>query len=352
MNLVREQTLYKLLRSFIEEEEAYMLRLSKKEQAVLAAIEFDADAPLVEFEKPLRMPVSTIRYHVNNLLQRRIVRYYPFINTLALGYTPYSIFFALTPHGKKQERALIEALQKHSEVSWCAQFGGPYQFCVTILTKGLGDITKFLDKLADKFGDLFSKKQIVGQTSFTLFQTKYLYEASKADRYLTWNRPETLCEIDSLDGKILSGVLSPTFESRRELARALGTPIATVDGRLRKLREKEIIQGALYLIIPQNLSMFCFKLLVHAQGLSTKLHQELFKFCHSHKNITTLIRCVGSWDYEIGVEVSSSEEILDITHELQTHFGETITLIEELSQFREHKVCCYPFSEELSPRRR
>ncbi len=327
------------------------MRLSKKEQAVLAAVEFDADSSLSDFEKPLRMPVSTIRYHVNNLLSRGVIRYYPFVNTLALGFTPYSLFFSLSAHGRKTQDKVIASLQRRPEVSWCAQMGGPYHFCATILTKSLEDVTRFTNKFCDEFGDLFSRKQIAGQTSFTLFQTKYLYETRKADRVLTWSRTVNAHSLDELDAQILSGLISPTFVSRRELARSLGTPIGTVDSRVRKLREHQIIQGALYLINPQNLSMHCYKLLIHTRGFSSALDQELFKFCLEHRNITTLIRCVGNWDYEIGVEVSTPDGLLDITHILQVHFGESIVKIEELTQFRDLKVNCFPFIPPAARRR-
>jgi len=319
------------------------MRLSQKEQQVLAATEFDADVPLTKLQKSLKMPASTIRYHLNNLIDRGIVRYYPFINAMALGYTPQSLFFSLSYEGRKQQDKMLQFFRDCPRISWCAEIGAPYQYCITSLTRNLKEFSELLDEISNCFGSVFAKKDMVSQVSFTLFQTKYVYEGQKALDFLTWNSDAAPVKVDELDQRIMSAFLAEEYPSRRLVGRKLGIPVSTVNARINGLLEKCVIQRFLFLVNPLAAKMHTFKLLLFAKGFSTKQHQKFFNFCRNHPNITTLIRCVGSWDYEIGVEVVSPSEIVLVSNSLHSEFGENLAAIEELPQFNEHKVNCFPF---------
>ena len=189
----------------------------------------------------------------------------------------------------------------------------------------------FLDHLADRMGNCFAKKCIVNQLWFTLFQTKYLYTKGRANEFLTWKPVAETFQLDDLDRRILAGLLSEDLTTCRGVARSLGVAVSTFDWRLKRLQERGIILRFLYLLSPLTLQMNTFKLLLYTRGFTSKHHTQLFDYCHRHPKITTLIRCIGNWDYELGVEVSPASELVEVVKELRKHFGANVAAIEELN---------------------
>lgn len=326
------------------------MRLSDKERAALAAVEFDPDASLSKLQKAARMPTTVLRYHVNNLLKRGVLRYYPFINTSALGYLHYSIYFSPTAEGRRSQDALLEHLRNAPEVSWLAGLGGTYQFCCTLMVKRPNEVTNFLTTIAEKFGPIIQKKVFSTQTSLSVFPTKYAHPRKLPPRAIRWAEDGGVeVEIDHIDKQILATLIAGGYTSRREVARTLGLPSSTVDDRVAKLLKRGVIVQFLYLVNPTLFHTLSFKLLLSTYGNNAKLHEALFRFCAEHRNITSFITCLGPWDFEIGVEVSHASDLQHLSSTLFEQFGEHLQSVEELALFEELKVACFPFLS--APRR-
>jgi hypothetical protein len=67
-------------------------------------------------------------------------------------------------------------------------------------------------------------------------------------------------------------------------------------------------------------------------------------FCFNHKSISFFVQCLGSWDFELGIEVQSQSEVNDLMYELYGTFGDSITSISIFPVTRYLKVQNYPFS--------
>lgn len=67
-----------------------------------------------------------------------------------------------------------------------------------------------------------------------------------------------------------------------------------------------------------------------------------FKFCLGHHNVNFLIEYLGAWDYEVGVEVENAKDILTITEQFYSRFGDVLNTIKVLQVFDYPKVSKYP----------
>jgi DNA-binding Lrp family transcriptional regulator len=122
------------------------------------------------------------------------------------------------------------------------------------------------------------------------------------------------------------------------LALKIQIPLSTVELRLAKLRERGVIAGEIYAVDAGKFNMESFKLLVYTKGLDAELSTRMFNFCSRHKNVTTLIDCLGSWGYEVNVEVVRPEEVTRIIQDMYEHLGDSIHTIKTLTKFRYPKV--------------
>ncbi len=318
------------------------MKLSEKEGAILASAEFKADAPIGLLSKESGYREHNVRYVLHRLQERRVIAPVPFINLHRLGYTIYTILFSTGAEKKGTKDSLLKSFIAAPEVLWVGEFGGEFQYGVAFCTKRFATLIQFLQVLSKKHQNVFFEKAISVQISSTIFPRKYLTSKKISANPITLTFDKNVVDIDEVDSKILSGISTHGDLSHRQLALKLQMPLSTLELRIRKLREKQVIAGNIYLIDSSAFDRESYKLLVYTKGLDPLLTSQLHKFCAQHQEITYLIDCLGSWGYEIGVEVLKGERVTEVIQELYEAFGGLIHTIKVLTKFRYPKSRWFP----------
>jgi DNA-binding Lrp family transcriptional regulator len=132
---------------------------------------------------------------------------------------------------------------------------------------------------------------------------------------------------------------------RRVLAQNLGIPLSTLEHRLKKLEHAGVIVGYYYLIDPTKIGVQSFLFLVGVKGMNAKLREELSAFAAGHPNVVVFINTIGSWDFELAVEVETARQSVQISDALHERFGSAIRFLKVLPSFGYPKVVEYPFEE-------
>lgn len=315
------------------------MKLSDKEAAVVASIELRADAPMTTLRKESGLREHTIRYALRSLIERKVITPIPFINLHRLGLTVYSIFFTVGGEKRGAHESLIRSLIATPQVLWVGEFGGEYQYGVGVAAKRLSDLTLFLDALSKKHGAIFHDKAISLQISSTIYPRRYLCSRKMSAKPITvtFDKEEPVW-IDEVDQKILSALTTHGTLSHRQMALQIQVPLSTFELRVKKLKQQGVIAGEIYSVDAAKFDMESFKLLVYTKGLDSLLTQRLDEYCRLHPNVTTLIDCLGSWGYEINVEVRRPEELSRIVQQIYEYFGNSIHTIKTLTKFSYPKV--------------
>ena len=318
------------------------MKLSDKEATILAAAELRAAAPISLLRKESGYRDHTIRYVLRILQKRGVITPVPFINLHVLGYTIYTMFFSLGSEKRGNREALQKLLLDTPEILWVGEFGGEYQYALGFCVHRFSSMVEVLRGLSKKFPNIFFDKAISVQISSTIFPRKYLTSKKMSVKPLTVTFDKAVCEIDDLDKKILSALTSYSELSYRQLAIKLQMPLSTLELRVKKLREKGVICADIFVFEPSHFQLQSYKLLVYTKGLDPHLSSEMFKFCEAHPNITYLIDGLGSWGYEIGVEVRDAESVTSIIQDIHETFGNLINAVKMLTKFRYPKVRWFP----------
>jgi DNA-binding Lrp family transcriptional regulator len=315
------------------------VKLTEKEAAVIASIELRANAPMSLLRKESGLREHTIRYALRALIDRKVLAPLPFINLHRLGLTVYSLFFTVGGEKRGAHDSLIRSLIAAPQILWVGEFGGEYQYGVGVATKRLGDLTSFLDAISKKHGAIFHDKAVSVQISSTIYPRRYLTTRKITSQPITvtFDKREPT-SIDKTDEKILSALTTYGALSHRQMALKINVPLSTVELRIRRLREQGVIAGDIYSVDASKFDMESFKLLVYTKGLDSALTGRLHEYCRSNPHITTLIDYLGSWGYEINVEVRRPEELSRIIQQIYEHFGNSIHTIKTLTKFSYPKV--------------
>jgi DNA-binding Lrp family transcriptional regulator len=323
------------------------MQLSEKERKVLSSIELNADKSIDLIKKETGYREHTIRYTLHRLLSKGVIKPFTVINRTALGFVEYNIFFSTGSLSQKDRNDFLRALMKEDSVTFVAAMGADFPFGIGVVSKDPFEVRELLNKLSKTFHGMFFEKSVSTQFSVTIYPRGYLTGKQSKTAPFKIDKAKTI-EIDDLDDKILSAVAHIPFRSNRELAQKLGLPLSTLEFRLKRLKEKNVILGSLYAVDPSKIGMHIFKLIVYARGIDPELNLQLHKFCLSNPYCTLLFECFGSWDYEINVEVESPEIVVGIVQELYDTCGQRINTIKVLSKFRNLKDVSYPLHNDIA----
>lgn len=319
------------------------MRLSEKEARILACAELEADLGLDAIAKRARVRASAVGYYIRSLEERGVIRRMPVLNINYDGYIYLGIYFSLAPQHKRDPQRLIRYLLDQPIVTWLAETGGEFQYGMALCVKRIEDGHAFLALLTAEFPGLLFEKSLVFQVALQISGRGYLAGTRYRGRPIEVKRAERSFELDELDRRILKAMTGASFASRRQLAAALGTPPPTVDLRIRKLQEAGVICGYIYEVDCARLGMHSYVLLVYGRGVDVSLGAKIFEFAASHPAITQCYECLGSWDYELNVEVSDPRGLTAVAQELYERFGGQLNTIRTLVRISTLKATQVPF---------
>ena len=303
------------------------MKLSDRDRLVLKCIEHRASCSLSEISKIAKIREHTLRYTVSKLKERGIiVGYAPFINVYPLGYTDFTLFFALSSGTKKKHEKVIERLKNGPGVSWMGKVGGAYHYGLAIMARYIDEVFELQASLGKEFGAVFGEKVISVRRSMYAFGRKYFAPKSASSPILSFHREKVhrdrVVPIDEEDHYILSGLANLTYSSNRDLARQLGLTHTTLDRRIARLEERGIISGFIYRFNFSQMGLLSFRLLLETKSFDSDFSKRLFEFCKKHPHILHFFESAGSWDFELGVEVYEAEDISEVTTSLYQNFGD------------------------------
>lgn len=321
------------------------MKLTDKEATILAAAELRSQAPISLICKESGYRDHVVRHALRRLAERKVIFPVPLINLHRIGFTVYNVFFSAVAQGKSARQSIVRSLVAAPEVMWVGEFGGEYHYGVAFCARRPANVIEFLHKLSRQHKDMFLEKAVSLTISSTLFPRKYLTSRKLSVQPVTIAYDGNPVEIDALDARILSALTSHGALSHRQLALKLQTPLSTLELRMRKLRENQVIIGDIYVVSPAMFDRQSFKLLIYTKGIDPELSKHMLRFCSQHPDIVYLFECFGVWGFEVGVEVHKAEEVSGIMQEIYEYFGSAINTIKLLTKFRYPKVRWYPESK-------
>jgi DNA-binding Lrp family transcriptional regulator len=326
-------------------------RLTENEAKILGAAHLQADAPLRVVARETGFRENTIRRCLDSLRERKIIAPYAVINIVPLGLTDFGIYFSLAQRKGASREQLLEWIVRHPQVAWVAELSGIYQYVMTFVATHPDEVRRFLEEMTASNGVRIVDKAVATRLEYRAFRARYLSaHKSTIEEIVTFGR-EGMVRIDELDHAVLVALSDMRYRSDSELARSLKVPASTVQYRIERLRRLGIIKGFMYRLNLERIGFGFFRLLVFERGANPNLHEALVKFCMQHRNITGLVRCLGTWDYELRVELPEVRQLASIVEELTSEFEGAIDKIQAITSLQTRKLVAYPFKTFASVQR-
>jgi DNA-binding Lrp family transcriptional regulator len=320
-----------------------MTAITEKERKILYSLELEAETPISEVSKNTRAKGHTLRYALSRLIDNNVISKRAFINIYPLGFADYAIYFSLASDKQSTKDALLDYLARSEFVSWLAFFGGEFQYGMAISAQTGAAVQQFLEEISATFPGIFFHKSLSLRLSLTLISRKYLLSGNQQPKTIHFGYGSKTTTIDQKDHLILSSLESYSDWSLRELSLHIKMPLTTLQQRIASLKKRGILEGSIYQVDATKFGMQTFRFLIETKSIDRKTKQALYDFALNHPFICYYIECLGSWDYELGVEVPLGSNAIDTQQEIYKKFGSELISVTILPLFGHLKLKNYPF---------
>ena len=318
--------------------------LSKMERDILPLIEYQPGLTSDQLAKLIKAKSTTITTAIRRLKDKKAIVLKSYINPFTLGYTPVALYATLVTEALPNKNKITERLKKDNRVSHFSEMLGDYNHFSVFLVKNISEVPFVMKELYGGNGEIFSEKLISPRISSERFSRSFLTEKQNLRSKIAIMPSSPIYEIDELDHTLLSESSGKGFESIRDLAHQIGSPYATIERRIKKLTEANVICGFYYAIDKALIDSTHFRILLHNKSLDTSTNEKLLKFCYTHKNINFIIRSLGAWDYEIGIEVLDLKDVRKVIQDIYKLCGSEIGTVRVLTEIEDFKSVTYPFA--------
>lgn len=309
-------------------------RLSRLQREIIPLIQLNAQIQPQCVAKQLGVRERSVRYQISKLEKRGLIRAAPFLNIYPLGYRYVNLYFSVGCSQSSTVERLVQELINTPRVAWLAELGADFHYGLSLIVEQIEDVKEALDSLSRKFPAVFFEKSYAFHLHLIVFPAKLLVSHKLSFPALGYGGMAHKFTADELDRQILAVMAAQGLTSGRAIARSLGRPHATVEHRLRRLEKEGVVAGYWHLMDISQLGYQTLKLLVYAKGHQYLMSQKLLEFARLHPNISYFIECLGSWDFELGLDVENASQVADVTRALYDSFGVMINTVKVVPMFR------------------
>tara|TARA_Y100000310_G_scaffold337764_1_gene425692 strand:+ start:705 stop:1691 length:987 start_codon:yes stop_codon:yes gene_type:complete len=320
-------------------------KLDQKNKKILIELEKDARQSNKQIAKKVGVNTDLVRYRINKLQEDGVIGWFlTFVNFARIGYTDYGIYITTQKLTKEKEKEFTDYFLNHKRISYLAKLGGKCDFVIGILASDILDFQDVLSGIMDKYGNYISNRDIAIRLHLFHFSKAYLLNKKESAGQMPHFGGKVQVEkIDKLDQQILSELATNARINVVDLAQKIKTPASTITLRIKKLKERNIIEGFFTVIRCQSYNYQNYLIHASLKNLTKQNENKFYGFCKQHPNITYLIKTVGKWDYEISVEVPDQQKFQEVLTELREQFSEIILNMESVILFKDLKYNLYPF---------
>jgi DNA-binding Lrp family transcriptional regulator len=319
--------------------------LSAVEKKVIIGGRFTARESISTLAKRIGVKNHVAQRALRGLLEREVLKPYLVVDVSKLGFTDYAVFFSVSPGSAKLHRKLVQYLKQSVQVPWFAEFSGEYHYAFSLICRHIGEVDDFLLALGRAVGVEMTSRTVSVRTSWMTFPHRSLLPdfACSVIGYEIQSRGDVI-KYDDLDIRLLRLLSDPTAPSDAACSRALGEAPATVRYRRGLLEQKGVIVSYALALDVAAINYFPCIFLMQMKTPSNELRRRLQTFAATEIGATSLLSCVGSWDYELTIAAESLANVAECQRQLLDRFASDIAEVRSITPLKTHKLEPFPSS--------
>jgi DNA-binding Lrp family transcriptional regulator len=311
------------------------MRLSSKQRNILGLVELQGDLTIPELARISGYKASTIQYALSSLKEKGILHQrHAMVDLHRLGFLHHTLYFSLASRDEAQTAELLRKIADLPHVIWLFELAGRFQFAVSISIVSGAELPKFIDRFTATARAELVELAVCSQFDFRYFGRRYLLTPRHKTPIIDLDLRSQRVELDPSALLVLFHLAAGKIHTVNEIAKATGIPPATVDRRKRELKEAGIIKAYVHWINVEKLGRTCYLFRINVRGAPLRFTERLFRYMEEERDVLYALRCLGPWDYEVGIELEGASAVAAITTRLYRQFRTEILSIQPIPVLR------------------
>ena len=301
------------------------IQLDLTDKKILHELDCNSRILVSKIAKKLRLSRDVISYRMKRFLDGKLLlKYYTIIDISKLGYAAHKNFIRFQNMTEKKEKEFIEYIQNNPNVVYSASYDGKFDIVVSSWSKSVEELAEILKDIDRRFEGLIAERQMATIIKGEYCVRDYLIDKKPNTKRASFGSTPQPIKIDKINKEILLALGNDSRTSSVEIAAKLNISADAVYKRISKLENSGIIQN--YNIVPNELKypFTHYKILISLHNLNEEKEKRLEKYCRENKNIWYFCRCLGPWNFELDLDVKSTEEFRGLLREFKINFSNII----------------------------
>jgi DNA-binding Lrp family transcriptional regulator len=316
--------------------------LSEATWETLWACELDAQQDAASIARQLGTKTSVVHRALQRLIAEGVILGQVQVVDLArLGLFEWGLHLQTEFRSARARQSFEQFLCGRRELSWLASCGGQYSYLCTILAATPHDAQASFRAIAASASDSLRQQLVFVRTQrYRLWAPSKKRPPAKRVRYVLGQSPAREV-LSAAELAFLKSAEALSFWSYRELARQSRLSIASTLRAVQRLKARKILLGCAYRIDRERARLLQFRVLLRVNAASLSASSILQIICTlSAARLLTVV--LGAWDYEVGLEVRSHDELTQNIDQLREALGTSLLSLETLPLYRQLKLISFP----------
>ena len=318
---------------------------SELERKIISVITFNAALTAPEIAKEIGVAPHHVRYCLKKLFSRNLLVFEPFVNLFRLGFSIYTVFFSFREHGHGDLELVKRHCLQHPRVCWLAHLGGMFKYGISICARDReGFLTTWESlqrRLRIQSGAFFGETvEVLSMTHYSPINRpgkNYVYRQIEAQN------TGAIVNIDAEDHAILAALNSQTRLNFQKIAAGVQLSAPAVAYRIRRLQETKVLGAFCYTAVLREQGYLDYACLIKLGTISRSVVAKLHRMPRRCPYVMYIIQMQGAWDFEIGIQTGTSEQLADVHSEIFNTLGAQIQDFRLVPVFKFMKTTKYPF---------
>lgn len=321
------------------------MEIDKIDRQILFELDLDARKTNKEIGKKIKCSEAVVAYRIKRMQDSGIIEYfYTLVNGARLGLLYFRIYLRLQNISPEVEKKLIEGIASNPYTVWVVSVRGKYDLLVSMYAKSVEHFSKEFNKITKNFDQYILSKNICIVEEVQAYGRNHLTGEQRKEIRLIYGGSPRETGIAKKDLELLLKISKKGRMSIAEMARLSKASGETLRYRIKRLKEQGIILG--FRALP-NLKLcgyqhYIISLALHS--ITRPAQKRLADFCLRHPNILFYVKCIGSHEADLEIEVENESKFDSLLNELKGYFPDVIRDYEILSISRQHKFNYFSLS--------
>ncbi|MBT3298252.1 Lrp/AsnC family transcriptional regulator [archaeon] len=319
-----------------------------KDKQILYQLELDARQSYSQIAKKTKTSKEVVKYRIDRLKEKGIInKFVLMINGPKLGYSAYKLYLKLRNISEKELNIMINDFKKNENIAWIVTCYGKYDLIIGTIAKDNYESFEINNQIQKDYQKFIHEVTPLNHIDIRHQKRTYIVDKKRTDKYSPfWGGKTQNYKLDEYEKAILSKLCENARKPIIKIASELKSPVDNIHRRLKKLIKDKIIEGSKVSLNKGLLEIQSYKILLQIRFQSLQKEKEFFNRSYQQNNIVNVVRMMGSWNYELDIDVTNITQLNEIMTELKNNFAEEIISYDTLQIFKQYKYNFFPIKDQ------